>query len=96
MKGQVTTKTLEGQWICESHSWGGTANIHPASQSQTSHYQYSQWICLSEYVGIDIGSDVHILKAGDSLDFSSDRTNAVYNPGPTASSALLVIKNHRK
>lgn len=54
------------------------------------------WICLSEYLGIDIGSDVHLLKAGDSLDFSSDRKNAVYNPGPNASRALLVIKSHRR
>lgn len=54
------------------------------------------WICLGEYLGIDIGSHVHFLKAGDSLDFASDRTNTVYNPGPNSSRALLVIKNHRK
>ncbi|TSI18571.1 helix-turn-helix domain-containing protein [Brevibacterium aurantiacum] len=54
------------------------------------------WICLTEYLGIDIGSDVHFLKAGDSLDFASDRTNTVYNPGPNSSRALLVIKNHKK
>lgn len=54
------------------------------------------WICLGEYLGIDIGSHVHFLKAGDSLDFASDRTNTVYNPGPNSSRALLVIKNHKK
>lgn len=54
------------------------------------------WICLTEYLGIDIGSDVHFLKTGDSLDFASDRTNTVYNPGPNSSRALLVIKNHKK
>ncbi len=53
------------------------------------------WVCSSEYLGIDIGSEVRILKSGDSFSFSSDRTNTVYNPGPLPSRAILIIKNHR-
>lgn len=54
------------------------------------------WICMAGYLGIDIGSDVHLLKSGDSLDFSSAQKNTVYNPGPSTSRVLLIIKNHKK
>jgi len=53
------------------------------------------WICTSEFLGIELGSDVHILRKGDSLDFSSTQENVVYNPGPNPCEALLIIKNHQ-
>lgn len=53
------------------------------------------WICKSEFLVIELGADVHILREGDSLDFASTRQNVVYNPGPNPCEALLIIKNHR-
>lgn len=52
------------------------------------------WICLTEFLAVDLEGTVSMLRAGDSIDFSSDLLNTVYNPGPTATQALLVIKNH--
>lgn len=54
------------------------------------------WICIDGYLGIDVGSDVHLLKSGDSLDFSSAQKNSIYNPGPNTGRAILIIKNHKK
>lgn len=54
------------------------------------------WICKSEYLGIELGSELHILRESDTLDFPSHRQNIVYNPGPTPSEAILIIKNHEE
>ena len=54
------------------------------------------WICKSEYLGIELGSEVHILRESDSLDFPSNYPNVVYNPGPSVCEAMLIIKNHEE
>lgn len=54
------------------------------------------WICLTEFLAIDLDGTVSMLRAGDSIDFTSAVPNTVYNPGPTTTQALLVIKNHSK
>ena len=52
------------------------------------------WICLSEFLAIELEGTVNMLRAGDSIDFNSALINTVYNPGPTTTKALLIIKYH--
>lgn len=67
----------------------GTGLRSPAASKRT-----ELWVCQSEYLGIDIEGEVHILRAGDSMSFPSSRPNTVYNPGPNPCEAILVIKVH--
>lgn len=53
------------------------------------------WVCLSEFLAIELDGSVNMLRAGDSIDFDSALINTVYNPGPTATRALLIIKYHK-
>lgn len=53
------------------------------------------WICFSEFLAIELDGSVNMLRAGDSIDFDSALVNTVYNPGPTTTQALLIIKYHK-
>jgi transcriptional regulator with XRE-family HTH domain len=53
------------------------------------------WFCQSGYLGVELEGSVHVLRPGDSIDFSSEHVNTVYNAGPDRCSALLIIKNHQ-
>jgi transcriptional regulator with XRE-family HTH domain len=90
----VMTRTeMEGVDVCMFvfPPASSTGLRHPPGVDRT-----ELWICLTEFLAVDLDGIVSMLRVGDSIDFKSDCINAVYNPGPTETRALLIIKNHTK
>lgn len=87
----MTRSDMEDVDVCqfEFPSGASTGLRNPPGTDRT-----ELWICVSEFLAVEIEGAVNMLRAGDSIDFSSAQANTVYNPGPAASRALLVIKHH--
>lgn len=89
----MTRSEMEGVEVCmfDFPPASSTGPRHPPGFSRT-----ELWICLTEFLAIDLDGAVSMLRVGDSISFRSERINTVYNPGPTETRALLIIKNHTK